>query len=63
MSVEPERVRLLLEIDPDEEPIAGKLTGPSGEVVPFHGWIALTALLESSRTTALDARPGVAGEP
>jgi hypothetical protein len=53
-------IRLMLELEPDHEPIQGKLTEPDAQPTPFRGWLALTALIEAARTktaTSNAARP------
>jgi len=40
------RIALQLELDPDAEPISGRLTGPDGGGAEFVGWLALSAALE-----------------
>ena len=40
----------MLELEPDHEPIQGKLIEPDAQPTPFRGWLALTALIESART-------------
>jgi hypothetical protein len=47
------RIPVLLELDPDHEPIAGVLRQPPGtDAKPFTGWLELTQLLEAIRCPA-----------
>lgn len=46
---------LQLELSGNGESIHGRLCGPSGEAVPFTGWLGLAAAVE--RVAALAGRP------
>lgn len=48
-------VRLTLEIEPDEEPISGRVTGPDDQQREFHGWTALATTIDSALRA--DGRP------
>jgi hypothetical protein len=54
-----ERVRIVLELDPAADPIAGSLTGPRAPARSFSGWIALGRALEQEIAQARE----VAGDP
>jgi hypothetical protein len=41
-------VRLILEIEPDEEPISGRITGPHEQQREFHGWTALATTIDKA---------------
>ena len=43
----PAAVRLSLEVEPDSEPISGRLSDASGAERPFTGWLDLAAALEA----------------
>ena len=49
--------RVLIEIDPSAEPIAGVLRHGAGPARSFSGWLELVALLESERQLAAAANP------
>jgi hypothetical protein len=42
------RMILRLELEPDAEPIAGRLSGESGPAVAFIGWVGLAAAIEQA---------------
>jgi len=44
----PEKIVLRLEIDREDERIAGRLSTPSGAAVAFVGWIGLAAAIEQA---------------
>ena len=44
--------RYTLELDADQEPIAGSLTDEEGTNRPFSGWLGLARLLELARRPA-----------
>jgi hypothetical protein len=44
--------RYTLELDPEQEPIAGSLTDEDGTSAPFNGWLGLARLLERARRPA-----------
>ncbi len=46
------RRRYTLELDTEQEPIAGSLTDEEGTNTPFTGWLGLARLLERARTHA-----------
>jgi hypothetical protein len=48
----PRAARIVLEVDPDDEPIRGVLRPEIGRPVPFTGWLELTRLLERLITQA-----------
>ena len=49
----PSPIRVLLELDPGIEPIAGILRQPpNGDPKPFTGWLQLTQMLEAIRNSA-----------
>lgn len=52
------RIRVLLELDPDHDPIAGVLQQPPGaDAKPFTGWLQLTQLLEAISRPVADDQP------
>jgi hypothetical protein len=52
------RIPVLLELDPDHEPIVGVLRQPPGtDAKPFTGWLELTQLLEAIRCPAAGDQP------
>lgn len=44
--------RYTLELDAEQEPIAGSLTDEEGTNRPFNGWLGLARLLEQARPHA-----------
>ncbi len=50
-------IRLQCEIESLEDPIHGHVTGESGLVVPFHGWIELAAALAAAAAGAPPTPP------
>jgi hypothetical protein len=54
-------VRLVIELSDGSDPIEGTLIEPSSHAGSFRGWLALTALIESTRQR--DERPGDTGPP
>jgi hypothetical protein len=49
----PSTIKVLLELDPGVEPIAGILQQPpAGDPTPFAGWLQLTQMLEVIRCSA-----------
>jgi hypothetical protein len=55
---DPDKIRLVLELDRRADPIQGRLTAPDGHDTPFRGWLLLTALIESARKGTLDHAGG-----
>jgi hypothetical protein len=54
----PSTIRVLLELDPGIEPIAGILQQPpNGDPKPFTGWLQLTQMLEAIRRSAAGDQP------
>jgi hypothetical protein len=50
--------RYTLELDAEQEPIAGSLTDEDGTNTPFNGWLGLARLLERARRHAgVETRP------
>jgi hypothetical protein len=50
--------RYTLELDPEQEPIAGSLTDEHGKNSSFSGWLGLARLLERAREHAgVETRP------
>ena len=45
-------VRLTLEIEPDDVPISGRVTGPHDQGREFHGWTALATTIDTALRTA-----------
>lgn len=41
-------MRIELDLEPDADPIAGRLVGPGGTVRDFQGWTALARALEAA---------------
>jgi hypothetical protein len=60
-----ERMRIVLELDVAEGPIAGSLTGEQTPARPFSGWIALGRALEQevARARTAAAQPIVGASP
>ena len=57
-------IQIVLELDGDADPIAGRLLAPSAS--EFRGWLALAALIESIRLAAsggTELGAGGASEP
>jgi hypothetical protein len=54
-------VRLVIELSNAGDPIEGTLIEPSSHAGRFRGWLALTALIESTRRR--DERQGDTGPP
>lgn len=48
----PHAARIVLDVDPDVEPIRGFLHPEIGRPLPFTGWLELTRLLERLITQA-----------
>jgi hypothetical protein len=46
------RVRIVIELERDREPIEGEVTAPPAQATHFRGWLSLTALIEAARLTA-----------
>lgn len=42
-------IEIRLELDPDSDPISGRLHDPRGGVVAFGGWMQLMAAVEATR--------------
>jgi hypothetical protein len=42
-------IRLVLQLDGEEEPIEGELIEPARHATRFRGWLALTALIDAVR--------------
>jgi hypothetical protein len=55
-----ERIRVLLELDRDADPIAGSLTGDRTPARPFSGWLALGRAIEQEITRAREVARGIA---
>jgi hypothetical protein len=45
-------IRVVLEVDPEIEPIQGDVRTERGERVAFQGWMELTSAIEEARTDA-----------
>ena len=45
-------IRLVIDLDGEGDPIAGRLVEPSDHASSFRGWLALTALIEAVRNPA-----------
>jgi hypothetical protein len=51
------RVRVVVTIERDSEPIQGTVTDEAGHPRPFCGWLELVTFLEQARTRPLDPPP------
>jgi hypothetical protein len=60
--VQSRRTRYTLELDADQEPIAGSLTDEDGTHTSFIGWLGLARLLERARRPAGVEIPPQGGE-
>jgi hypothetical protein len=49
-----QRLRLVLELERDSEPIRGTLTGPGGEHRAYVGWLALIEALDQWHRAATE---------
>jgi len=49
MPLETERTQVTLELEPEAEPIRGRLRDAQGESRPFTGWLELLSLLDRLR--------------
>ena len=47
------RAQLLIDLDLDASPIAGRITSDHDPRRPFHGWLELCSAIEAQRTTAV----------
>jgi hypothetical protein len=45
----PSKIRLIIELDPDVDPISGTLQQPHTDPAPFSGWLQLAETLETIR--------------
>ena len=61
MCTDPTPDRLLIEIDPSAEPIAGVIRHGAGPGRPFAGWLELVALLDAERRPP--PGPATSGDP
>jgi hypothetical protein len=52
-----ETVHIELWIDPDSEPISGRVVAEDGEREEFAGWVELTAAIETARQQLSGATP------
>jgi hypothetical protein len=59
--MQPERVRLTIDIELDSEPIAGSMQRSDGDRTPFDGWIELVSLLQEAATRE-QPKPDTSGD-
>jgi hypothetical protein len=49
---EPQQVRVVLDLDPNSEPIRGSLSATDQDSRPFFGWLELAGAVEAARAEA-----------
>jgi hypothetical protein len=49
------RQRIVLELDPQDDPITGRVVADPAPPRDFSGWVALTEAIEKARGTLRDA--------
>jgi hypothetical protein len=61
---QPDRIRLLVDVERVESSINGRLVAPDGVDHEFYGWTALASAIEAAIDgSALDPRTAAAVEP
>ncbi len=50
-------IRLVIELRPNDDPIQGRLIEPADCATGFRGWLALAALIESTKARGTTGTP------